>query len=842
MLALDRYDADTRKALHHALRYARGLNHQFAECEHVAIAILRHFPDFSGINNKASLGEKLEDHLGKYPRQTQPTELTFGPRLRSACKKAEAELPDGAMLTLAALWRKVTKESTVILLTQSEKETKGKKKKSDEEPSEKLKGLKEIKAYVTDLTEAALNGKIDPIIGRQGEIIQVIETLSRRTKNHPLLVGEPGVGKTAIVEGLALKIAKGEVPDRFKGNLLLSCQVSDLIAGAKFRGEFEERLQKLIQFMEENRERVILFIDEMHQLIGAGQQDGALDAANILKPALARGDLAIIGATTHAESKKFIERDAAFERRMQIIQVREPTAAEALSLLRQLRGYYESYHGVVIGDEALQAAVTYGERYVTERRFPDKAIDLIDEAASRMRMNLASEPQILVQLKDELRQTEVELEGLKGRSKKGSEAVAAVKARTDALAHQIKDLTQTWLACKKWQDEATALQRQLVDLTGVSEDAQSLGESRLAADLRFAEIPKLEGALAATRQKLQEIYQTYPSFSDHVNAVQIAEVVSRRINIPLAYLTQDLSVRVQEVERKLLERVHGQEVAIDRLLRAVRRSIAGIRDETKPQAALFFSGPTGVGKTEVCRVLAASLFHTTKNFLKLDMSEFKESHQLARLIGSPPGYVGFGKGGELTEFMRRHPYALVLCDEIEKAHPNVFDLFLQILDDGRLTDGEGRTVSCRQAMFVFTSNLPLRSTKNPDSWEYDDEVRGSLQGHFRPEFVNRLDSVIVFNDPGRQHYEKMLESYIAALNEKLRGRDLLIQCSEACRDYLVDFGVHGGYGGRGLKRAFENVIVDAVSQKLLEKTKGHWVLDWVEKQGLVWRELESSAA
>jgi len=676
-------------------------------------------------------------------------------------------------------------------------------------------GYDALKKYARDLTEAAEQGKIDPIIGRDEEIRRTMQVLSRRTKNNPVLIGEPGVGKTAIAEGLALRIISGDVPESLRNKRLLALDMGALIAGAKYRGEFEERLKAVLKEIETAAGEIILFIDEMHVLVGAGKTDGAMDAANLIKPALARGELHCVGATTLDEYRKYVEKDAALARRFQPVLVEEPTVEDTVSILRGIKEKYELHHGVRISDSALVAASTLSHRYITDRFLPDKAIDLVDEAASRLRMEVDSKPEELDALDREILQKQIEAEALK------KEDDAASRDRLEKLERELSDLTQQsaemtarWQAERDTLESARGLKEQLDRARAELEQVKREGNLARAGELSYGVIPQLERQLseAETREDSMMVEET-------VRPEQIAEVVERWTGIPTSKMLEGEREKLLKMEEELGKRVIGQRQAVVAVSNAVRRARAGLNDENRPLGSFLFLGPTGVGKTELTKALAEYLFDDDSAMVRIDMSEFMEKHSVARLIGAPPGYVGYDEGGVLTEAVRRRPYQVVLFDEVEKAHPDVFNVLLQVLDDGVLTDGHGRTVDFKQTLIVLTSNLGSQALsqlpEGSDSSAARRDVMDAVRAHFRPEFLNRLDETIIFGRLTRADMDGIVTIQMRRLERRLASRNITLELDEGARKWLADEGYDPVFGARPLKRVIQRSLQDPLAEMIL---------------------------
>ncbi len=828
---LEKFTQKSQEALLAAQQLAQNYNHQSIEPAHLLLALLRQEDGVvpALVTKVAGSALALREEVHK--------ELDNRPKVYGGTTQIGLSRPASAALEAAERYAKgmqdeyVSTEHILLGLTESSEgkrlaqygltkdavlkalvSVRGSQRVSTQNPEDTYQALEK---YGRDLTALARQGKMDPVIGRDEEIRRVVQILSRRTKNNPALIGEPGVGKTAIVEGLAQRIINGDVPEGLKHKRLVQIDMSSLVAGAKYRGEFEERLKAVLKEITEAAGEILLFIDEMHTVVGAGAAEGAMDAGNMLKPMLARGELHMIGATTLDEYRKHVEKDPALERRFQPVVVDEPSVEETISILRGLKERYEVHHGVRITDPAVIAAATLSQRYIADRHLPDKAIDLIDEAAARLRTEIDSKPQALDEVERAIMQLEIERQALQKEKDKAS------KERLEKLEQELADWREksTQLHAR-WQTEKDAIGRlqavkeKIEQTRGEMERAERSNQLETAARLRYGDLRELEAQLVEGEQHLKALQQDGAMLKEEVDAEEIAQIVARWTGIPISRLLEGEMEKLLHMEERLRERVVGQDDALRAVSNAVRRARAGLQDPNRPIGSFIFLGPTGVGKTELARALAEFLFDDERSMVRIDMSEYQEKHTVSRLVGAPPGYVGYDEGGQLTEAVRRRPYSVVLFDEIEKAHSEVFNVLLQLLDDGRLTDGHGRTVDFRNTVVIMTSNL------GNQLWDGGRQVNREmlaqvLQAHFRPEFLNRIDEIVAFHPLGREHIAQIVDIQLRRVADLLAERGFVLEVSEAAREFLAEVGYDPDFGARPLKRAIQRELQDPLALRLL---------------------------
>lgn len=876
---VSKYDFQAQKAFHQGLRLAKSLGHESLEVEHVAYSILRDHETFFAAELRDVLLSRIQQHFQRQPKVFGIAKIGFGLRLDAALDDAE-NAAGNQNIDVKMLWPALVKQSTVLRShlgngavadapkdrstnsgnvhfnqsfdevakkpaaseksadpknTNTEKNTQDAKNAAPKDKGVKVDDA--LSKYTIDVTAQAERGELDPVIGRDHEVRRLLEIVGRKKKNNPVLVGEPGVGKSAVVEALALRLIGNQVPETMKGKRILSLDLGGLLAGAKYRGEFEERLKNLLKSLEKLKGQVILFIDEIHMIVGAGNPEGGADAANLLKPALARGEIHCIGATTLDEFQKHIEKDPALERRFQSVLVEEPGRDSSIAILRGIKARYEVHHGVQVDDEALVAAVDLSIRYLPARKLPDKAIDLLDEACSRLKLEIASMPAALDELRAAIEGFEIERKAITpGPRSQASLSVIDVKLKK--ASDEYAAMNQIWRTHQDLLDRLTASESKRQELSNLFESSKSRGDYDFAARLQYFELPKLEDDLKVIREELASLQKQHHFLSQIVRRREIAEVVSVWTGIPVDKMLSTDAKRLMSMEERISSRVFGQANAIRAVARAVRRARAGVNEPGRPLGVFLFLGPTGVGKTETAKALAEELFDDESKMIRIDMSEYMQEHSVSRMVGAPPGYIGHGEGGELTDAVRRRPYSVVLFDEVEKAHPRVLDILLQTFDDGRLTDAKGRLVDFSNTLIIMTSNLKVEVGPTFDAMDRERGVRNGLAELLRPEFVNRIDEIAEFSSLGLTHLERLIDKQLLSLNGRLEERNIRIDLGPQLRKALIDSAKDGKFGGRALKRTFQVLVTDAVSERLIENSEhasGVWLLECDELGRPSWR-------
>ena len=839
-MRFDKFTLKAQEVIQTSQQLAERFNHQQIEPEHLVIAILEQtegvIPSLLGKIgvDQRRLMESFEAALEKTPRVSGSGvgQAYISPRSKAVLDKAfaEAEQMKDEFVSLEHILLAVTGEKegeaarllvvagiTRDMILKALVDIRGGQRITDQNPEDKYQALER---FSQDLTAIASKGDLDPVIGRDDEIRRIVQVLSRRTKNNPVLIGEPGVGKTAIVEGLAQRIVQGDIPETLKDKRVVALDMGALVAGAKYRGEFEDRLKAVLKEVIDAHGQIILFIDEIHTMVGAGAAEGAVDASNMLKPALARGELRCVGATTIKEYRKHIEKDAALERRFQPVMVEEPTVEDTISILRGLKEKYEVHHGVRIKDSALVAAATLSHRYITDRFLPDKAIDLMDEATSKLRIEIDSLPAEIDDIQRKITQLEIEKEALKKEKDQASkDRLKKIEKDLSELRGQTDEMIAHWKREKETISNIRNIKEKLESTRSDAQIAERQGDLTRAAELKYGTLIELEKSLNEENKKLEELQSDQKMLKEEVDSEDIAEVVAKWTGIPVSRMMEGEKEKLLKMENRLGLRVIGQEKGIIAVANAVRRARSGLQDPNRPIGSFIFLGPTGVGKTELARALAEFLFDDEQYMVRVDMSEYMEKHSVARLIGAPPGYVGYDEGGYLTEAVRRHPYSVVLFDEIEKAHPDVFNVLLQILDDGRMTDGKGRTVGFKNTVLIMTSNVGtqwIQELGDTNSPEMEKRVMDALRSTFRPEFLNRIDEIVIFNSLGPEEIKKIVEIQMGLLAKRLEASKITLELTDKTKEFLANSGFDPVYGARPLKRTIQHLVQDPLAMKILD--------------------------